>query len=745
MERVLIHIHGIVQGVGFRPFIHKLVLHYALRGTIKNTSSGVELELEGERPELERFIADLPEKAPKLAVIERVEYEYSPELKGFRDFQILTSKTEAQRNTLISPDIGICEDCLRELRDPKDRRYHYPFINCTNCGPRFTIIRDVPYDRAKTSMRDFPMCPDCDREYHDIENRRYHAQPDCCPDCGPHVFYLDAEGQRVEGDAIELARAAIKDGKIVAIKGLGGMHLACRCDDEEITKTLRRRKQRDEKPFAVMCRDAETAKKFCFVSEDEEKLLNSFRRPIVLLQKRERGALTHLSENAQLGVMLPYTPLHYLLFGDDIDMLVMTSANLSDTPIMYRNDEAVEKLHGIADGFLLHDRDIQTRCDDSLCWCLGGGEYFARRSRGYVPFPVSTHEDLGMALACGAEQKASFCLSKGNYVFPSQHIGDLKNIETYENYTQQIRHFERLFDIKPTVLVCDLHPDYLSTSYAVERSEEEGIPLIRVQHHHAHMAACMADNALSGEVIGLIWDGVGYGTDGTSWGGECLIGGYRDFRRVGSILPIPLVGGDAATKESSRVAWALLRGALESTRRFRDSAAWEFMLSNSLNCPLSSGMGRLFDGVSAILGIRENCSYEGQGAVLLEAAAVEDEGVYPVSFEEEGGVARFDWRGMIRRIVKEQADGVDRCVIAARFMNTLVDMAVSQCLYARDMSGLGRVALSGGSFQNMYIMRRLPAALEKEGFTVCRHRRVSPNDEGLSLGQLMIAKAQTEI
>ena len=745
MERVLIHIHGIVQGVGFRPFIHKLVLHYALRGTIKNTSSGVELELEGERPELERFIADLPEKAPKLAVIERVEYEYSPELKGFRDFQILTSKTEAQRNTLISPDIGICEDCLRELRDPKDRRYHYPFINCTNCGPRFTIIRDVPYDRAKTSMRDFPMCPDCDREYHDIENRRYHAQPDCCPDCGPHVFYLDAEGQCVEGDAIELARAAIKDGKIVAIKGLGGMHLACRCDDEEITKTLRRRKQRDEKPFAVMCRDAETAKKFCFVSEDEEKLLNSFRRPIVLLQKRERGALTHLSENAQLGVMLPYTPLHYLLFGDDIDMLVMTSANLSDTPIMYRNDEAVEKLHGIADGFLLHDRDIQTRCDDSLCWCLGGGEYFARRSRGYVPFPVSTHEDLGMALACGAEQKASFCLSKGNYVFPSQHIGDLKNIETYENYTQQIRHFERLFDIKPTVLVCDLHPDYLSTSYAVERSEEEGIPLIRVQHHHAHMAACMADNALSGEVIGLIWDGVGYGTDGTSWGGECLIGGYRDFRRVGSILPIPLVGGDAATKESSRVAWALLRGALESTRRFRDSAAWEFMLSNSLNCPLSSGMGRLFDGVSAILGIRENCSYEGQGAVLLEAAAVEDEGVYPVSFEEEGGVARFDWRGMIRRIVKEQADGVDRCVIAARFMNTLVDMAVSQCLYARDMSGLGRVALSGGSFQNMYIMRRLPAALEKEGFTVCRHRRVSPNDEGLSLGQLMIAKAQTEI
>ena len=744
MERVLIHIHGIVQGVGFRPFIHKQVLHYELRGTIKNTSSGVELELEGERPELERFIADLPEKAPRLAVIERVEADFSPELRGFPDFQILTSKTEAQRNTLISPDIGICEDCLRELFNPKDRRYRYPFINCTNCGPRFTIIKDVPYDRAKTSMSSFPMCPDCDREYHDIENRRYHAQPDCCPICGPHVFYLDAEGRPVEGDAIELARAAIRDGKIVAVKGLGGMHLSCRCDDAEITKTLRRRKQRDEKPFAVMCRDAETAKKFCFVSAEEEKLLNSFRRPIVLLKKRERGALGHLSENGFLGVMLPYTPLHYLLFGDDFDMLVMTSANLSDTPIMYCNDEAAEKLHGIADGFLLHNRDIQTRCDDSLCWCLGGGEYFARRSRGYVPFPVSTHEDLGMALACGAEQKASFCLSKGNYVFPSQHIGDLKNIETYENYTQQIRHFERLFDIRPTVLACDLHPDYLSTAYASERSEAEGIPLVRVQHHHAHMAACMADNALTGEVIGLVWDGVGFGTDGTSWGGECLVGGYRAFRRLGSIRPIPLVGGDLVTKESSRVAWALLRAAGESTRRFRDSAAWDFMLSNGLNCPLSSGMGRLFDGVSALLGIKERCSYEGQGAVLLEAAAAEDEGVYPVSFEEEDGVARFDWRGMIRRIVKEQSDGVESGVIAARFMNTLVDMAVSQCLYARDVSGLSRVVLSGGSFQNLYMMRRLPAALEKEGFAVCRHRRVSPNDEGLSLGQLMIAKAKLQ-
>ena len=743
MERVLIHIHGIVQGVGFRPFIHKQVRAYRLAGTIKNTSSGVELELEGERAELERFIADLPRKAPKLAVIERVETEFSAELKHFTDFEILQSKTEAQRNTLISPDIGICDDCLRELRDPADRRYRYPFINCTNCGPRFTIIKDVPYDRAKTSMSEFPMCPDCDREYHDIENRRYHAQPDCCGDCGPHVFYLDAAGNPVAGDAIALARAALKAGKIVAIKGLGGIHLACRCDEPGIAQTLRRRKQRDEKPFAVMCRDVDCVRKICAVSAEEEALLTSFRRPIVLLQKRGRGALEHLSENNYVGVMLPYTPLHVLLFGDDIDMLVMTSANLSDTPIVYRNDEAAERLRGIADGFLLHDREIQTRCDDSLCYCLDGEAYFARRSRGYVPFPVSVHEDAGMCLACGAEQKASFCLSKGSYVFPSQHIGDLKNIETLENYERQIRHFEKLFDIRPTAIACDLHPDYLSTAYAAERSGEEGIPLVRVQHHHAHMAACMADNALSGEVIGLVWDGTGYGTDGTTWGGECLVGGYDGFSRVGSIRPIPLVGGDLVTKEPLRVTWALRRDAALPTEE-ENGALYETMLQNGLNCPLSSGMGRLFDGVSAMIGVKTRCSYEGQGAILLEAAATDDDGLYPIAWEEENGLLRFDWRESIRAVRSDLDRGTDRGVIAARFMNALVDMGVRQCIRAREQSGLERVVLSGGSFQNMYMMHRLPEALRRAGFTVYHHRRVSTNDEGISLGQLLVARAVLE-
>ena len=737
MERALISIHGIVQGVGFRPFIHRLVSQYGLCGFIKNTSSGVELELEGEREELERFAGELPEKAPKLAVIESMEITYTDELAGYRDFRILKSKTEEFRNTLISPDICICDDCLRELWDRNDRRYRYPFINCTNCGPRFTIIKDLPYDRAKTSMSGFPMCPECDREYHDIENRRYHAQPDCCPECGPSVFFLDADGREQTGDAIELARDALKSGKIIAVKGLGGMHLACRCDDEEIAKTLRSRKQRDEKPFAIMCRDAETAKRICHVSPAEEKILTGFRRPIVLLEKKQPG-LYHISENGYVGVMLPYTPLHCLLFGDDIDMLIMTSANLSDTPIMFKNAEALEKLRGIADGFLLHDREIQTRCDDSLCWVLDGGEYHARRSRGYVPFPVKVAGSRGMTLACGAEQKASFCLSKEDYVFPSQHIGDLKNMETFENYRQQISHFQRLFDIKPGLIACDMHPDYLSTAYAEERGAQEGLPVIQVQHHHAHMASCMADNGLEGPVIGLVWDGTGYGSDGTIWGGECLIGDYQGFRRFGSIRPIPLPGGDRAVKETERVAFSLLYRADCDVSGIKNGSMYAQMLEKGLNCPLSSGMGRLFDGAAAILGIKRLCSYEGQGAVLLEAAALEDEGEYPVAWE--GEPLRFDWRPMIRAMVGDREQGTETGRIAARFMNTLVRMGTEQCAAARRESGINDVVLSGGSFQNMYIMKRLPKALEKLGFRVWHHRRVSTNDEGIALGQLMIAQ-----
>ncbi|MGI5976891.1 MAG: carbamoyltransferase HypF [Candidatus Limivicinus sp.] len=739
MTRAEIKICGIVQGVGFRPFIHKLLKNYSLSGYIKNSSSGVELELEGDRNELESFVEEVPRKAPRLALIESITVDYSDELKGFKGFEIRSSKREATRDTLISPDICICDDCLRELRDKKDRRYRYPFINCTNCGPRFTIIKDVPYDRARTSMSEFPMCPDCDREYRDIENRRYHAQPDCCSVCGPRVFFLDGDGNELPGDGIETARQYLKNGKIIAVKGLGGIHLACSCRDPEIALELRRRKRRDEKPFAIMCRDAETAKKICFVSEDEEKILTGFRRPIVLLRKRVPGSLAHVSENGFVGIMLPYTPLHYLLFGDDIDMLIMTSANLSDTPIVYKNDEALEKLHGIADGFLLHNREIQTRCDDSLCWVYDGREYPARRSRGYVPFPLKLRREMDNILACGAEQKASFCLSKECYAFPCQHIGDLKNLETLSSYEQQIGHFQRLFDIDPKLLVCDMHPDYMSTGYASERAERDNIPLLQVQHHHAHLASCMADNNLSSPVIGLIWDGTGYGTDGTTWGGECLAGDFNDFTRLGSIRPIPLPGGDRAAKEISRIAFSLLRESGEDVSAFENAPMMEGMLKAGLNCPLSSGMGRLFDGMAAIMGIKEKCSYEGQGAVLLEAAASEDEGRYEC--ELSGKPLRLDWRPIVRSVVRELNCGTDRGRIAARFMNTLIEMAVRQCLFAREKTGIEDVVLSGGTFQNMYIMHRLPGRLEAEGFRVWHHSRVSANDEGISFGQLMIAQA----
>lgn len=735
MERIRakIEVRGIVQGVGYRPFIHKLVRRNALNGWVKNTSRGVELELEGSREELTAFADTLRREHPPLALVESVEMTVIGPARGEEGFSIIPSATFARRNTLISPDVAPCEDCLRELNDPADRRYGYPFLNCTNCGPRFTIVKDVPYDRPYTTMSGFDMCPDCRREYEDIENRRYHAQPTCCPDCGPQLSYCDARGEEVSGDALDLARERLSDGGIVAIKGLGGFHLACRCDDEAVVQRLRERKHREEKPLAIMCRDLEAAKRFCILTEDEERILTSFHRPIVLLKKRQ--PYSHLTNNGFLGVMLPYTPLHHLLL-QHFDALVMTSANLSDIPICKDNDEALSALRGIADGFLLHNRDIETRCDDSLLWVYEGREYFARRSRGYVPYPVTVAPFQRPILACGAEQKASFCLAEGNYAFPSGHIGDLKNMETLENYTTQIRHFERLFDISPAVLVCDMHPDYLSTQYARERAEREGLTLIAVQHHHAHMASCMADNRLEGECLGVIWDGTGLGTDDTVWGGEFFAGGYEQVRRLGSIRPISLPGGDRAIKEIGRIGYVLRR---ESGVEQEANAMLERMLERGLNCPVSTGMGRLFDGVCAMLGLRQAVSYEGQGAVLLEAAASEDEGSYPVVWDE-GTPRVFDWREMVRAIEEEQAAGISVSVIAGRFMNTLIEMALQQCLWMREETGLDRVVLSGGVFQNQYLLRRLSRRLQEEGLQVFCHSRVSCNDEGLSLGQLEIVK-----
>lgn len=736
--RIHAEVRGIVQGVGFRPFLHRLCARYGLTGWARNTGSGVELELQGDVADLDSFLCALRTQAPPLAVIRDVRCTPRPCLPGESGFRILPSTAPAARDTLVSPDVGICSDCLRELRDRRDRRYRYPFLNCTNCGPRFTIIRNVPYDRERTSMAAFPMCPDCEREYHDLTDRRYHAQPDCCPVCGPSLSFQDETGGEAEGDALELAKAVLHRGGILAVKGLGAYHLACL---PESAPLLRRRKAREEKPLALMCADLDAARSVCRISQAEEQLLSSWRRPIVLLQKKST-APAGLSDNNELGLMLPYTPLHVLL-TEDFPLLVMTSANLSDLPAMIDDGEAVSTLRGVADGFLLHDRGIVTRCDDSLVRLFRGAEYPLRRSRGYAPQPISLRRTLPPALACGGEQKASFCLSRGSDVFPSQHIGDLKNAETLRHYETQIEHFQRLFGVTPELLACDLHPDYLSTAYARGRAAKESIPLIPVQHHHAHMVSCMADNGLTGPCIGLIWDGTGYGEDGTIWGSECLTGDEHGYARVSSLRPIALPGGDLCTREIGRTAHALLSDC-GLTRFSPDPMADRIdrQLESGLNCPRSSGMGRLFDGVYALLSGRVRTTYEGQGAVLLEAMARETGRALPLSFYDEGGLLRLDTRPMISALTRRLADGAPPAELAGEFMSALVAAGLEQCREARRRTGLERVVLSGGVFQNMYLLPRLLDALTADGFQAYRHSRVSTNDEGIALGQLVIACAK---
>ena len=728
MKRLHLTVTGIVQGVGFRPWLHRRSEELHLGGWARNTGFGVELELEGEHPEALRRQLEQGVGLPPLAVVEDVAAEEVP-CRGETGFAILPSQTGA-RDTLIAPDIATCPDCRRELFAPEDRRYRFPFINCTNCGPRFTIVKGVPYDRGSTTMGKFPMCGDCLGEYADIRNRRYHAQPDCCAACGPKLAFLDEAGNGVEGDCIALSQALLQKGGILAVKGLGGFHLACTLEEETVNR-LRRRKCRPARPLAIMCRDVETARRYCCVSVQEQAALEGARSPIVLLEKREKTALSHLSATHTLGVMLPYTPVHHLLFaGVDYDALVMTSANVSALPAIIGNGEAMEALKGIADGWLLHDRDIARRCDDSLLSVIDGQPFFYRRSRGYAPQPLSLSFEAEGILALGSEQKAGFAFGKGKKAFYSQHIGDLKNGETLEHYTGQIRAFEALFDLHPTRLVGDLHPDYLSVRYGQQRNET----LLQVQHHHAHMCACMADNSLTGSCIGLTWDGTGLGSDGTVWGGETLIGGYTSFRRAASIRPVRLPGGDAAVVKIGRIAQSLCR---DSGLPYDGEAVVEQMLQKEINCPPSSGMGRLFDGVYALLTGVKAVSYDGEGAVLLESLAhtSRETGHYTVTCYEED-ILWLDTRGLIRELMADGASIEDK---ARKFHNTLVEFALVACRHARALSGLNRVVLSGGVFFNTILLRGITHRLEQEGFSVFRHHRVSTGDEGIALGQLAIA------
>ena len=737
-------LEGIVQGVGFRPFVHRQAARLGLSGWARNTAAGLELELEGPADALAEFQRTLSDNPPPLAVLEAVHVEERTPT-GRTGFSILPS-TAGEAATLVSPDLAPCEACLQEMQDPHGRRYRYPFINCTDCGPRFSIIRQLPYDRPATTMAGFAMCPDCAAEYGDIRSRRYHAQPNCCPVCGPRAIYLDETGKEVVGDPIALAQRTLAAGGIVAVKGTGGIHLACRADSPEAVARLRRRKHRPEKPLALMARDLSAAARFCRYNEAEAALLQSPRRPILLLDKKGPAGQGWLSATTRLGVMLPYTPLHILLLDGSAggpDLLVMTSANRSGCPVLIDNDEALSVLAGIADGFLLHNRPIANRCDDSLAMVWRGAPVFFRRSRGYAPQPILLDREATGVLAFGAEQKGSFAAGRGRHAFVSQYIGDLKNAETLDHYRTALTGMLTLFGLQPAALVCDLHPDYASTRVAAEMAAQLHLPLRQVPHHWAHMAACMADNRLEGPVFGLIWDGTGLGEDGQIWGGECLVGDYHHYHRVGSLRPVLLPGGDACTTEIARTALALAldAGCPEAAPDFARRAGVTALLKSGYRCVPSSGMGRLFDGVYALLTGRTEANYDGQAPALLEALA---EGAAPAdlylpAYYEEDGVRRFDTRPLIRALCTARAAGTEVPALAAGFQQALCRMALDQCR-ALNPDKLP-VVLSGGVFLNRSLLTGVTDLLEGTGYQVYTHKRVSPSDEGLALGQLALGAA----
>ncbi len=814
MTRIRLTVSGIVQGVGFRPFLHRLAEKYRIGGWVRNTSEGLEGELEGTEQNLEHFLKDLQDSPPPMAVIEEVRAMPAKETSDDSDsacqpgkFVIRKSRISAG-HTLVSPDISICPECARELYTPSDRRYRYPFINCTNCGPRYTIIRDLPYDRERTVMEQFPMCPECEQEYHDIRSRRYHAQPDCCPACGPQVFYREAReamqpkataqtlppesttqtlpsestAAGMDPEPFRAAQELLVQGGILAVKGIGGIHLACDACRPEAVRRLRQRKHRPEKPLAVMCSSLEAVRRICRVTPEEERLLASPARPIVLLAKKDRDSavLRELSFSPRLGVMLPYTPLHMLLLDGTYggpDTVVMTSGNVSGCPVITENKEALTALGDVADGFLLHNRPIENRCDDSLVMEWQGAPCFFRRSRGYAPSPLKMKEcaaetsgdtvspeteDNGGIFAMGAELKASFALGRGDEVFLSPYIGDLKNAETAAHYNEARRTYERLFRLEPSLFVCDLHPDYISTRIAAEEASRREVPLLQVQHHWAHMASCMADNALPGPCFGIIWDGTGLGTDGAVWGGEFLTGDYSDFRRTGSIRPVSLAGGDKAVREISRIALALLLDAGISPEGLislpEDRCRMLSRLIHSSIPPRASSIGRLFDGVCSLLLDRADVSYDGEAPALVESLCpleVPDtvpgqtetylrELSYPLSFymEDRGdnkwGVRIFDTRPVIRGIVRDIQKGRPPGETALRFQATLCCMALEQCL-ALNPCKLP-VVLSGGVFQNRFLLSGITSLLEENGFHVYTHHQVSTGDEGICLGQLAIAR-----
>ncbi len=750
--RMEISVKGIVQGVGFRPFVYNLASKHNLLGYVLNNSAGVFIDVEGERASLDAFFSTIQKQPPPLAVIFEIHGALANPV-GYSNFTIRESEEEPEKFVPISPEIATCDECLAELFDPGDRRYRYPFINCTNCGPRFTIVKDIPYDRKFTTMAPFVMCAQCQKEYDNPRDRRFHAQPNACAVCGPRLSLLEADGGEIAvSDVIAEACRLLREGYILAVKGLGGYHLACDALNEEAVARLRARKFREFKPFALMVRDTSDANRLCHVDEEEETLLRSRLRPIVLLRKRrDCAAAEAVAPNQRYhGVMLPYTPMHHLLLAESGLVLVMTSGNISSEPIVYHDDEGLRRLSGIADYYVLHNREIHIRTDDSVARVWRKKSTVLRRSRGYVPFPLlMSRQFQGRILACGAELKNTFCLTRGNYVFLSHHIGDLENLETLTSFETGIEHFKRIFNVQPDCVAYDLHPDYLSTKYALS---VEDLPKFGVQHHHAHAVSCMGDNGLEGEVIGVSFDGTGYGTDGRIWGGEFLVCSESSFRRMGHLEYAALPGGERAIKEPWRMGASYLNKyfgeemwklGIDFVRRIDANKGRTIirMIRQGINSPLTSSAGRLFDAVSALAGVRDEVHYEGQAAIELEMASGEDASSYPFDIREDGEVGIVSLEPLVRAIVFDLANGRDAGTIGARFHNTLSDVVLELCRRIRDATALDRVVLSGGVFQNTRLLERTSDLLERKGFSVFTHHRVPPNDGGIALGQALIANA----
>ncbi len=736
MIRLRVHLRGAVQGVGFRPFVYRVAKELRLKGYVLNDTFGVEIEVEGKREDIERFLLKLREEKPPLARIHSKRIEFL-EPFGYEDFEIRDSVKRKGGEISVLPDVATCKECLGELFDPENRRYLYPFINCTDCGPRFTIVTELPYDRENTTMRSFRMCPECEREYRDPLSRRFHAQANACPRCGPHVSLYSAEGKKMAegGEALKMLTDAIRKGKIAAVKGVGGFHLICNATEEKIVRTLRERKRRKEKPFAVMFKDLQQLERYAEPTDLERSLLLSPERPIVLVRKKKDLAPSVSPGLRKVGAMLPYSPLHHILLSSLDFPIVATSGNLSEEPIVKDNGEAFEKLSSVADLILIHDKEIRRRCDDSVIKVIGGIPTPVRRSRGYVPLPVSLPFKVRRTLAVGGMLKNTFALALEDKVFLSQHVGDTDSLTTMEVFEESVLDMFSLYRFEPEAVACDLHPKYETTKWAERFARERGIELLRVQHHHAHILSCMAENGVRGRVLGIAWDGTGLGDDGTLWGGEFLIVDYEGYERVFHFKPLKLIGGERAVKEPWRVAVSILfhlygREAISLIgERYRDLSEREVenlyvVWERGINSPPSSSVGRLFDAVSSLLGIRQTLSYEGQGAMMIEDLydpSIKDH--YP--FDIEG--KEVDWRPVFEAILKEE----DTSIACSRFINTLAHVSLE---IAR-IVGVGEVCLSGGVMQNDPLVTKMKELLSREGFRVYIHRLVPPNDGGLALGQ----------